>query len=89
MTGFVMRPRVGAPRMGEITDTIKASEGSRTSVYKYVHGDARPHFPLPATLASADASISWAHLTRCGCSICIEQYMDSLEGDFPEAFDGT
>ena len=46
---------------------------------------------VPVCLDSADIAIGYTALSRCinrdkPCLICIEQYMDSLERDFPEAF---
>ncbi len=49
MSNFIMRPRIGSPRPGELSDTAQAcAERQRVSVYKYVHGDARPNFSPPA-----------------------------------------
>lgn len=44
---------------------------------------------LPVTMHVANISIAWASMSRCQCACCVEHYMDSLETDFPEAFDYT
>lgn len=50
MTGFFMRSRVLPPEKGTVDDTARVcmANGNRPSLYKYCHGDARPHFPVPA-----------------------------------------
>ena len=50
MTGFIMRPRVLTPRVGDLTDTFNSCAGQGYSAYRYVHGDRRAHFAVPATI---------------------------------------
>jgi hypothetical protein len=50
MTGFVMRPRVLAPNEGELHDTFVACKDTRHSAYKYAHGGAPKHFPVPSVI---------------------------------------
>lgn len=46
MTGLIMHPRV-VPVGRSIDDTIKVC-GNVSKTYRYCHGQAEPHFPVPA-----------------------------------------
>lgn len=47
MSNFIMKPRVFPAYSGAIHDTFVACKDTGCSPYKYAHGQAKPHFPVP------------------------------------------
>lgn len=75
---FVMRPRIGAPKDGEIEDTEQSCadcEVRACNPYRYVHSSygGHHHYPVPAIRYHVDGV-----LTRSGITIWNETYLDTL-----------
>ena len=72
----------------EILDTVISCEDLSfyQSVGAYLRGARKPHYSVPALKANADIAITWASISLCQCACCLDNYMDSLESDFPQAF---